>query len=101
MENKEIKTEEKKKSYKVFRDYYKDPEFKQKHLNKMKEKIQCEICGTMISRSNMKTHNKSKKCQTFNEKNRLKKVEEMAEQIAIERLSKEKADEIFNKLLNY
>ena len=35
--------------------YKTDPEFREKHLAKLKEKIECE-CGKKISRANMKQH---------------------------------------------
>ena len=38
--------------------YKNDPEFRAKHLAKMKEKVMCD-CGKEISKSNMVTHQKS------------------------------------------
>jgi len=44
-----------------FKKYYYDhPEFREKHLARMKEKISCE-CGCVVSRSNLSKHQKSKK----------------------------------------
>lgn len=45
---------------KTFKQYYEDPEFKAKHLARLKQKIQC-ACGAEVSRSNMATHKKSLK----------------------------------------
>lgn len=47
-------------SGKTFRDYYANEEFKQRHLARMKEKIDCE-CGKSVSRSNLSAHKKTKK----------------------------------------
>lgn len=45
--------------YKTFVDYYhSDPEFRQKHLDKLKEKIICE-CGFVTARCNLSRHRKS------------------------------------------
>jgi hypothetical protein len=55
-DNKSTKKNEKKK---CFSDYYKDEIWKEKHLNYIKEKIQC-TCGCYIARSNMSNHQKTK-----------------------------------------
>lgn len=47
------------KKKKSFKDYYGNPDFKNKHLQYIKEKVLCE-CGKLISRSNLSTHKKSK-----------------------------------------
>lgn len=45
--------------YKTFTDYYNnDPEFRRKHLEKLKEKVECE-CGFVTARSNLSRHKKS------------------------------------------
>ena len=46
------------KKYKTFVDYYKeDDEFRKKHLDYMKEQVECE-CGMKIGRGNMTRHKK-------------------------------------------
>lgn len=52
-------TEEVKKN-KTFKDYYNDPEWRDRHLKRLSEKIKCE-CGAMVSRSNMLRHKTTKK----------------------------------------
>ena len=42
---------------KAFKEYYKDPVFREKHLKHIKEKITCE-CGFETSRCNLTTHKK-------------------------------------------
>lgn len=45
--------------YKTFTDYYReDPEFRKKHLERLKERIVCE-CGFETSRNNLPRHRKS------------------------------------------
>ena len=41
-----------------FKDYYSNPEWKEKHLSYMKEKVVCD-CGKSVCRANMSTHKKS------------------------------------------
>jgi hypothetical protein len=40
--------------------YDTDDEFKEAHLNYMKEKIKCSGCGALVSRCNMPRHKQSK-----------------------------------------
>ena len=47
-------------SNKTFKDYYADPEFKRKHLERMREKVSCP-CGMVTSRSNRAKHQKTEK----------------------------------------
>lgn len=47
---------------KTFKDYYCEPEFREKHMNYLKEKICCEQCGKNITRVNMNRHKQSKMC---------------------------------------
>lgn len=51
------KVEGEKAKGKPFKEYYKDPEFREKHLKHIKEKITCE-CGFETSRCNLTTHKK-------------------------------------------
>lgn len=43
---------------KTFSEYYADPEFKRKHLERLRELVDCE-CGAHVTRSNMSRHKKS------------------------------------------
>lgn len=44
-----------------FKNYYYDnPDFRERHLAKMREKITCE-CGCLVSRSNFSKHQNNKK----------------------------------------
>lgn len=68
---------------KCFKDYYNKPEWKEKHLNYIKEKVRCE-CGKSVCRSNLSTHKKSHihadRMKALNDnpdyKDTLKKIEE-------------------------
>ncbi len=51
------KVEGEKAKGKPFKEYCKDPEFREKHLKHIKEKITCE-CGFETSRCNLTTHKK-------------------------------------------
>jgi ribosomal protein L44E len=43
-----------------FKDkYYSKPEYKEKHMQKLKEKVKCETCDKMICRVNMNRHKKT------------------------------------------
>lgn len=44
---------------KSFKDYYADPEFREKHLKYVMEKTNCQ-CGKMVARCNLGRHRKSK-----------------------------------------
>lgn len=39
----------------TFKDYYADPEYRQRHLDRLKEKVTCE-CGFVTSIVNLKRH---------------------------------------------
>ena len=54
-----------------FKKYYSDPEFRERHLNYMKEKVICD-CGFMTSRNNMTRHKRSR-----NHTNRINKIENL------------------------
>jgi hypothetical protein len=45
---------------KTFKEYYADPEFKEKHQKYMLEPIECE-CGCKVMRSNISKHKKTPK----------------------------------------
>lgn len=40
---------------KTFKEYYADPEFRERHLRYIKEKLPC-TCGKLVSRANMHKH---------------------------------------------
>lgn len=44
--------------YKPFTERYKDPEYREKHLQYINEKIPCE-CGSSVSRCNIAKHKRS------------------------------------------
>jgi len=56
----------------TFKDYYKNQDYRTKHLNYLKEKVECE-CGCILARVNMYRHRESEKhlmllnCQTMEE----------------------------------
>lgn len=43
-----------------FREYYSDPEFKERYLAYKNEQIKCSECGKVISRNNYNIHLKTK-----------------------------------------
>jgi hypothetical protein len=43
----------------TFKDYYADPEYKKRHLAYVLEKVECNICNTMVARCNMSKHKNS------------------------------------------
>jgi len=43
----------------------KDPEFKKKHYSILNKKVECEICGSVVSYSSMWRHKESMKCRLF------------------------------------
>ena len=47
-----------------FRMYYAKPEYKERHLNYCKQKVECS-CGKSVSRANMTHHKKTKKHQNI------------------------------------
>ena len=44
----------------MFKEYYKDPDFRKKHLEYIKTKVECK-CGDLVSRCSKTKHLKSKK----------------------------------------
>ena len=61
--------------------YYDNPEFRERHLAKMREKIICE-CGCIVSRSNFSKHQDNKKhfrkmVEKFGDQELKKKIEEL------------------------
>ena len=67
-----------------FKQYYANPEFREKHLTDMKCKLPCSGCGFVTSRANMTKHKRSR-----NHLKRMKGIEEsqvLALQNKIDRL---------------
>ena len=51
-----------------FKEYYdNNPEYRVRHLEKLKEKIECPLCHIHTARANMSTHKKTIK-HKYNEK---------------------------------
>lgn len=44
---------------KIFKDYYADPEYRKRHLEKLKKEVTCG-CGKTMAQVNLKRHQKSK-----------------------------------------
>lgn len=57
------------KKVKKFMDYYQNEDFKKKHLEKMKEKINCNNCNKLVSRCNMCKHQRTTACKNYNNNN--------------------------------
>jgi hypothetical protein len=58
---------------KTFKNYYKDPDFRAKHLHYIKQKVDCE-CGATVSRNNMSHHKQTKKHQNICKVNERSKI---------------------------
>ncbi len=71
-----------------FKEYYDDPEYRERYLKRLKEKIECSGCGAIVTRSSYSSH-----IRTDKHKNNLKKSEEILE------LEKKRAgiERIYNK----
>lgn len=50
---------EEKKHVKSFKEYYANPEFKEKHKKYMVQRVECD-CGKSITRCNLTTHKRTK-----------------------------------------
>jgi hypothetical protein len=61
IENQETGTTKKKFQFKQY--YANNPAFRQRHLEKMREKVQCE-CGRVVSKYNLHKHQSTKSHQT-------------------------------------
>lgn len=44
---------------KIFKDYYQDPIYRQKHLSYIMTKVACPGCNLVVMRCNMSKHRKS------------------------------------------
>lgn len=69
---------------KSFKDYYQDPEFRERHKKYMSEKVPCPKCFFETCRSNMTRHQRSKNCT-----NRLQKMKVMKEYDSVLKLEQE------------
>lgn len=61
-------------SRKTFKDYYADPEFRRRHLEKLNEKVCCDICSAYTAKTNRKRHQRSHLCQNKENATELKKL---------------------------
>lgn len=61
--------------------YYKNPEYREKHLNYCKDKVLCPSCNVLVSRCNMAHHKKTTKHIRFEEILKLKESLNSAESI--------------------
>jgi len=82
--------------FKTFKEYYQDPEFRQKLKEYQSTKVKCE-CGTLTARNNMSHHRKTDKHQKW--------VKEFGDprQIEIDNLKKRltSLENKFEALFNY
>jgi hypothetical protein len=67
------------------KNYYDDPEWKEKHLEYMKTKVQCK-CGSITARNNMHHHRRTAKHQKFIE--HINDVEKLAKNLTTEQVKK-------------
>ena len=71
-----------------FKEYYKThDEFRQKHLEKSRERIMCDGCGKSVPRSNMSAHKKTKKHLNVINKDIIEKLPDINE--VVKRLNEE------------
>lgn len=81
------------KKTKTFKEYYQDPEFRERHKKYMLTKVKCD-CGCDIARNHMSHHKKTKKHQrllnnpvhkekidAFHREIKKKKIESLKEEI--------------------
>ena len=79
------------KKHKTFKDYYQDPEYRRRHLDKITEKVECE-CGYIGSKCYMSKHKKTAIHQKRLEKlDRLEALEEKKKRLN-DRILKLKAE---------
>jgi hypothetical protein len=76
------------KQRKTFKEYYQDPEFKQRHNAYIKESVICGVCNCYIKRYNSGHHKSSQK----HKKNLEKKQQES------KKISKEEVIQLIEKL---
>lgn len=82
-----------KKKQKTFKEYYQDPEFKEKHKKYVSEKIKCS-CGRMVMRMAMAKHKRTK----IHERNLKEKNSDQSDiDNIIEKLVENKLQKILNK----
>ncbi len=67
------------------KNYYNDLEYRKKHLECMKTKVQCE-CGTVTARYNMHHHRTTAKHQKFIEKNTI--IKELKKDYTLKQIEK-------------
>ena len=84
------------KKMKKFVDYYKDPEYRMKYLERQRERIECE-CGSLQQRSGISTHRKT---PSHRRKRELKQKEASDMQAKLEAKLEEKLEEKLGKKLD-
>jgi hypothetical protein len=90
-----MEDQEQKKKCKTFKEYYSNPEFKEKHKAYINEKIKCDECGNSVSRVNMAKHKKTNKCKNLKLKNKSKIIDEI-DQFILQELIEERKKALLN-----
>ena len=93
----EIKEEPvKEKKHKTFKDYYADPEYRQKHKKYISEKIKCE-CGRSVTRVGMAKHLRTRiHLNAINNKVKDEKTETLDLRKILDRLVEDKLIEMLS-----
>ena len=66
---------------KTFKEYYQDPEFREKHRNYMATKVACD-CGAVTARNNMHRHKQTNKHKRLmGQKDKENEYDEMKKEI--------------------
>lgn len=67
---------------KTFKDYYADAEYRQKHLDKLNERVKCPNCSAFTAKNNLKRHQSSHLCTSKKNNNQLtKELRDLKKQI--------------------
>ena len=85
----ELENKPAKKPVKKFTEYYKDPEFKEKHQKYIKEKIACD-CGKSVMRVAMAKHKRTKVHLRLTQDNSSKQLQQIDIAELVEKLVNEK-----------
>jgi len=54
---------DKKKTYKTFKEYYANPEFRKRHTEYINQTVHCDACNKPIKRFNIARHSRTQKHQ--------------------------------------
>ena len=71
---------------KTFKEYYNNPEFKEKHNKYIREKIMCEDCKKDVQRVAMAKHKRTKKHLSCCEKNKTTNIKDMVDELVKQRV---------------